>query len=394
MTPAPPWLAFGTVWFTYFAAIGSYNTYAPLWFKELGFSTLAIGAIASLQAWTRVFAPYAWGWWGDHGRHGDHRVRLLRLACAASLLAALGLLWVRDTIGVAAVVALLFLANGGVVTLSEATLARHLVTAQGMDSTRYGRIRMWGSIGFIVAVVAAGWGLQWVGMSAFPPLVVLSFALLWLASTRLPAVGEDFSSAPRARSVWPVLREPAVAWFFAGIFFTVLAHTSLYTFFSLYLDSLGYSQGAVGMLWAVSVVVEIAFFWFQGRFFNRLSPHRWLLLAAAVSVLRFAMVAAYGALPSVLVAAQLLHAVTFAAQHAACILLINRYFPGPLRGRGQALYATLGYGMSGLIGGVAGGWLTTHHGFAAVFWAAAVAAGLGCLSTTLAESAERRAALN
>ena len=115
MTPAPPWLAFGTVWFTYFAAIGSYNTYAPLWFKELGFSTLAIGAIASLQAWTRVFAPYAWGWWGDHGRHGGHRVRLLRLSCAASLLAALALLWVRDTPWVAVAVALLFIANGGVV---------------------------------------------------------------------------------------------------------------------------------------------------------------------------------------------------------------------------------------------------------------------------------------
>jgi PPP family 3-phenylpropionic acid transporter len=48
-------------------AIGLFNPYAPLWFKELGFSTLAIGSIASLQAWTRVVAPYAWGWLGDHG---------------------------------------------------------------------------------------------------------------------------------------------------------------------------------------------------------------------------------------------------------------------------------------------------------------------------------------
>jgi PPP family 3-phenylpropionic acid transporter len=101
------------------------------------------------------------------------------------------------------------------------------------------------------------------------------------------------------------------------------------------------------------------------------------LWAGALSVLRFVLTAAFGSVALVLVAAQLLHAVTFAAQHAACIVLINRHFPGPLRGRGQALYTVLGYGISGVIGGVGGGWLSSRFGFAAVFWAAVVAAALG-----------------
>ena len=86
----------------------------------------------------------------------------------------------------------------------------------------------------------------------------------------------------------------------------------------------------------------------------------------------------------VLVAAQLLHAVTFAAQHAACIMLVNRYFPGPLRGRGQALYSVLGYGISGVIGGFGGGWLSERYGFAAVFWAGAGAAAVGWACARLA----------
>jgi len=135
----------------------------------------------------------------------------------------------------------------------------------------------------------------------------------------------------------------------------------------------------VGALWAVSVVVEIVFFWFQGRWLPLMSAHRWLELAAAVAVLRFAATAAFGQYPVVLVAAQALHALTFAAQHGACILLINRYFPGRLRGRGQALYTTLGYGLSGVLGGVGGGWLSSRFGFATVFWAAAGAAALGWL---------------
>jgi PPP family 3-phenylpropionic acid transporter len=193
-----------------------------------------------------------------------------------------------------------------------------------------------------------------------------------------------------ASGIWEVLRQPTVAWFFAGVFLTVLAHTSLYVFFSLYLASLGYGERAIGLLWAVSVAVEIAFFWTQGRWFARWNARAWLIAAAGVSVLRFGAMAAFAGSPGVLVFAQMLHAVTFAAHHAACIALIDRHFPGALRGRGQALYTTLGYGVSGVLGGLLGGVLSERFGFSAVFAAAAAVsvAALGCSwrSRVLAET--------
>jgi MFS transporter, PPP family, 3-phenylpropionic acid transporter len=385
MTPgaAAPLGAFGAVWFCYFASVGLFNPYAPLWFKDLGFSTLAIGAVASMQAWTRVVAPYAWGWLGDHG---GQRVRLVQWACAACVVAASGLLLARGYTAVAVCTVLMFLANGGVVVLSEAALARHVSSGGVIDSARYGRVRVWGSVGFIVAVLAAGATLQRLGIEWFPWLVTGMSGLLLLATLRLPGGRDDVAGHAQAPAVLSVLRQPVVAWFFGSVFFTVLAHTSLYAFFSLYLDSLGYPKVAVGALWAVSVLVEIVFFWFQGRFFGRMDPHRWLQWAAGLTVLRFVVTAAYGDSVPLLVAAQALHAVTFAAQHAACIVLINRHFPGPLRGRGQALYTVIGYGVSGVIGGIGGGWLSTHYGFAAVFWAAVVAAALGwvCARTATA----------
>lgn len=365
---------FGALWFCYFAAIGSFNPFAPLWFKELGFSTLAIGSLASLQSWTRVIAPYGWGWLGDHG---GQRVRVVQWAAGLSLLAASGLLWARGYPAVALCTTLLFLANGGVVPQTEALVARHLSTGAGIDTGRYGRVRMWGSVGFISAVLLFGLVLEKAGIGLFPLLVVLTYALLLGASLRLPGGPEPAHGHERPPAVWSVLRQPAVAWFFASIFFTVLGHTSVYAFFSLYLDSQGMSKSTVGMLWAVSVAAEIAFFWWQGRVFGRLPPHGWLQWAAAASVLRFVAVALFGQWIIVLVLAQALHALTFAAQHAACINLIARHFPGALRGRGQALYSVLGYGSSGVVGGVAGGWLSSHFGFAAVFWAAGGAAAVG-----------------
>lgn len=379
---APPPLArplarLGALSGAYFAAVGLFNPYAPLWFQSLGFSTLMIGALASLQSWTRVLAPYAWSWFGDHG---GRRVELIRLAAAGALLAALGLLGVRAAVPVALVVALLFIANSGVLPLSEALLSQYIHTAQGLDPARYGRVRMWGSVGFIVSVTGFGALLETLGIAAFPAFVAAMNTLLLLAALRLPASRSTAAHTTRAPPVLPLLRRPAVAWFFASAFFTVLAHVSLYAFFSLYLVTLGYGKAAIGALWAVSVVVEISFFWFQGRFFHRLSPNAWLKLVAVVTTLRFGAVAAAGAVPLVLWLAQASHAITFAAHHAACVALVHRHFPDRLRGRGQALYTILGYGLSGVIGGVGGGWLVERLGFAAVFWAAA-AAGLlawGC----------------
>jgi PPP family 3-phenylpropionic acid transporter len=80
----------------------------------------------------------------------------------------------------------------------------------------------------------------------------------------------------------------------------------------------------------------------------------------------------------VLVLAQSLHAMTFAGHHAACIAMVDRHFAGRLRGRGQALYATLGYGASGVLGGVAGGAISERWGFPAVFGAAAIVALGSC----------------
>jgi PPP family 3-phenylpropionic acid transporter len=367
----------GGLSFAYFAALGLFNPYAPLWFQSLGLSTLVIGSIASLQSWTRIVAPYAWSWWGDHS---GRRTELIRLAAVGSLLSSLGLLGVHAAVPVAVVTALLFIANSGVVPLYEATLAHLLHTPEGIDTTRYGRVRMWGSVGFIVSVTAFGALLQWVGIGIFPAFVAAMNALLLLAALRLPATRSGVTHDEPAPPVLPLLRQPAVAWFFASIFFTVLAHTSLYAFFSLYLVSLGYGKAAVGGLWAVSVAVEIAFFWFQGRWFPLLSPHRWLQVVAVATMLRFVATAGFGSWGPVLVLAQLTHAITFAAHHLACISLVHRLFPDRLRGRGQALYTTLGYGASGVVGGVGGGWLIGHLGFAAVFWAAAVCAllALGC----------------
>ena len=380
--------AFGSVSFAYFAYAGLFGTYAPLWFQSLGFSTLAIGVLASVQSATRLFSPYAWGWLADHT---GQRTMLLRVAVLLALVVALGF-FISPAYGwIVAVTAALFVCTAGVIPISEAALAHLVSRGLTLDAGRYGRVRVWGSIGFILAAVGSGVLLQWLGVGRFPVLVVVLLVLLLVAALRLPVVTEAAHGSESAPGALAVLREPVVAWFFAGVFFTVLAHTSLYAFFSLYLVSLGYTKSQVGLVWAVGVVAEVGWFWFQGAWLTRLSAHAWLLIAAVVSALRFAAIASFGATPTLLVLAQCLHAVTFAAQHSSCIAVLNRHFPGRLRGRGQALYTVLGYGASGVIGGLVGGALSQQSGFVAVFWAASAAGVLATACCWRAWSLSHRA---
>ncbi len=367
---------------SYFAFIGYLNPYLPLWLKELGFGTLAIGTLVAINSATRMFAPYAWGWLADHS---GQRVRLSRIAASAALAVSPALLLVPRPVApgfafLAAVLFVLFVNTSALMPLTEATLARLVVDARGgVDVGRYGRVRAWGSIGFVVTVFAAGWAFDAWGLDAFAGGVVLLLALVAAACWRLPAARDAAHDAEPAPPLWPVLAQPAVAWFFASLFFMVLAHIALYIFFSLHLDALGYSKRVVGGLWALAVCVEIGWLLVQGRFMDATNLNGWLTACCAVAALRFAGTAAFGDSLAVLVVLQALHALTFAAHHSACIALINERFPPRLRTRGQALFAVIGYGFPGVIGGVAGGALSERWGLASVFWAAAASAAIAAL---------------
>jgi PPP family 3-phenylpropionic acid transporter len=179
-----------------------------------------------------------------------------------------------------------------------------------------------------------------------------------------------------------------VLWFFAGTMLTVLAHAPLYAYFSLYLLQLGYAKPVIGLMWAVGVAAEVVFFACAGRFFARLADHRWLVLAALASAVRFAFTAAFADVFVLLLLVQLSHALTFAAQHMACTSVIARHFPERLRARGSALYATLGYGVPGVLGGLGGGLISEAFGLAASFWAAALVALAAAICCAMAARAD------
>ena len=361
---------------SYFAHIGFFNPYLPLWLKSLGLSLWMIGLLTSMQAVTRVFAPYLWGWLSD--RRGE-RVPLMRWCAGMAFLCSIGLLFNPSPWWLAVVLLLMFTHTSAMMPMSEAAMA-HLVSHQGaLDVRRYGRIRLWGSLGFLVTVFVSGAWFEAHGMGGFPLWTILTLAAINLSVWNLPNVREEAHHDKDQAGFGDVLRQAQTQWFFATLFFHVLSHVAIYTFFSLYLDELGYGKDMIGVLWALSVVVEIIGFFTQSRWLHWLSLPAWLCVCTGVMALRMGMTAWYGQVLWVLLLAQCLHVFTFAIQHTVCIAWLSQHFPGRLRGRGQALYAVIGYGFTGVLGALGGAALSTRLGLEAVFWVAIPVALLGLL---------------
>jgi PPP family 3-phenylpropionic acid transporter len=358
-------------YFAYFAHVGAFAPYFSLYLQSLGTSALEIGVLLSVTQVMRIFAPNLWAGLAD--RSGA-RTALLRVALGAGTLAWCGVFVTQSFWGLFATLALVSFFTSAALPLFETLLFALLRD----DLGRYGLLRMWGSIGFIVAVLGVGAILD---VRPVQVLTVLVLAPL-LAAFALACTLRDKAVKTEHGAdlpVWPLVRRPEVAALLFSCFLMSVAHGPLYTFYSIYLADHGYSKATVGVLWSLGVVAEIGVFLLAPRIFLRWSPNAVLIFSFACAMARFAAIGwGVGSLP-VLIGAQLLHGATFGSYHAAALGQVNRWFPGGQRSRGQALYMSLSFGAGGMVGGLASGLAWDSVGAAWTFTGGSVCAALGLI---------------
>ncbi|MBI5918676.1 MAG: MFS transporter [Nitrosomonadales bacterium] len=358
-------------YFFYFAFVGMFSPYWALYLKSIGFGVVEIGMLMSVQPVMRMLAPSLWGWLADHS---GRRLMVVQLAAALSALAYCGVFFVDQFWGMLLVLAALSFFWSASMPLVEATTLTYL----GKRSAHYGRIRSWGSVGFIVAVLGLGYALDyidirwllWVGL--FIMLGILLFSHL---IPHVPVESHHSDDQPVLR----IVMQPQVLALFGACFLMALAHGPYYTFYSLYLVEHGYSKSAVGMLWALGVICEIGVFFLMPWLMRHATLPQILTVSLALAVLRFVLIGwQVDSLPLVLFA-QVLHAATFGSFHASSVALIHHFFRGRHQSRGQALFGSITYGAGGMLGGLLSGPLWQHWGASVMYSMSALAALLGVL---------------
>ncbi len=361
--PGAPWWARidwprSSYYWWYFSVLGALVPYWPLYLEARGFGPRALGELMGVLAVTRVIAPQAGGFLSDHW---GHRTAIVRVAAGLALLVFLAMTAARGFLAVALVMAgFSFFWYATLPPLEASTLARH--------GDRYGRVRLWGSVGFIVMVLALGPLWDRFGSAVLVPVIALALLALWFSTLALPPL----AARPEPRAPFRV--RPGLWPFLAACFLMQVSFGPYYTFYSVYLSHYGYDKTAIGALWALGVVCEILVFWQAPRLFARFRDHALFAWTFALAILRWILIAQAPRSGLVLLLAQILHAFTFGLYHAVAIRLAGGFTGAGMRARAQALYGSAA-GAGAALGAVASGQLWPLVGGQATFlWAAAVAA--------------------
>jgi PPP family 3-phenylpropionic acid transporter len=369
--PALPYRRLAGFYFCYFAYLGTFAPFFGLYLAAVGMSAVQIGVLMSAPQVTRIVAPHLWGWLADRGRG---RLRVARLTGLAGSAAWLGVFAGADFAWLFLVLLAMTFFWSAALPLMEATTLAHL----GEETARYGRVRVWGSIGFIAAVIAVGHALD-----ALAPR-----ALLWIVLALMGGILAFCWAVPEARAaphpsddvpIGDILRRPQVVALIAASALMAAAHGPYYTFYTIHLVDHGYSKSAAGWLWALGVACEIAIFVWMPHLYRAFTLRAILIASFALAAARFLAIGWGADSLALLLAAQALHAASFGSFHAAAIGLVHRYFRGRHAARGQALYGSLAYGLGGALGGFASGYAWQHLGAAVTYTLAAGCAGAGML---------------
>lgn len=370
LSAAFPYWRLSSFYFLYFACLGVMVPYWSLYLESAGLSAAAIGVVLAVTAATRIIAPNLWGWLADHS---GQRLLIIR---AGALLATVsfallpvgdGLAWVVVCITLHTFFWNAILAQYEVITLAS----------MGSEVHRYGQVRLWGSISFVVLVVVVGMVFDRTGLSHFPLVMTMPLVLLVAGSFLIRDVASP-ASRPHAGSLRGLLGS-RVLWSFLGASFLLqVSHAPYYGFFSLLLSREGYSSTAIGYLWALGVVAEILLFAVSHRVLQRFDLRAVLIASMLLAALRWLMIGFGAGSVLVLVLAQCLHAATFGSFHAASIEFVRRYFGYADQGQGQALYSAISFGAGGALGALGSGWLWDRSQ-SAVFLLATLAAGAGAV---------------
>jgi PPP family 3-phenylpropionic acid transporter len=359
-----PYWRLSSFYFAYYMFVGAFVPYWGLYLKSVNFSAVEIGILLSLFQVSRIFSPSFWGWLADHT---GKRVAWIKLTALLGLLGYIGVFFGTSFIWLFFVMAALSVFTSSTLPLAEAVTMAHIEPA----NQPYGRIRVWGSIGFIVAAVGLGvvldyskiTSLLWFLLVVQTSLLMLSF---YIPEPHVPPHHTDHLS------IWKIVRRPEVFSLLVGCCLMVSAHSVYYSFYSIYLEAHGYSKSWIGALWAIGVICEIMIFIVMPKLTARFSLKQILLVSLGLAVLRFSMIGSGVSSLWVLVLAQTLHAATFGSFHAACVAIIHQYFKGRHQAKGQAIYSSVGYGLGGTIGGVSGGYALQYLGGETTFLLAAI----------------------
>ena len=342
----PYWRLSGFYWF-YFASLGVVVPFWSLYLQSLAFNAKEISELMAILMGTKIVAPYIWSWIADHT---GHCMKIIRLGSVMSVIMFAGVFISSNFWWLALVMLLFSFFWNATLPQFEANTMNYL----GADTHKYSVVRLWGSLGFVVAVIVIGSLLDDFDYQLVPVSIFVLYVFITVFSYMVKDAKQEVSITQNT-FILVALKKPHVIALLSICFLMQMSHGPYYTFYSIYLKEFAYSSTTLGWLWALGVIAEIVLFIFMHRLMPKYSPRFLMVFALLLTSIRWLIIGFFVENLTMIIIAQCLHAASFGLYHAVAIELIHRNFKGKLQGRGQAVYSAVSFGAGGAIGALISG---------------------------------------
>ena len=374
--PARLSLRLSAYYFAYFAWIGVSMPYWPVWLRAEGLSAAEIGIALGAGRWIAVATTPLMAQRAD--RYGERKRPLVLLLIGGFVGCGL-YLFVNGFWQILCVAVMVAVFYGAANPLGDSLTMQNALRGH----TDYGRVRLWGSVGFILASFLGGLILDRWGEDAIPWNMLALAGSGVLAALCLPDTRAKKASHGRG-GMLRLARHPTMLLFIAAMALTAASHAVLYAFGTIHWRQSGVGDRIIGLLWAEGVVAEIAVFAFAGRLVARIGVGRMIMIAGLAGVLRWTLLGASTDL-TVLFVAQALHGLTFGAGHAAAMNFVAAASPEGMSTTGQGLYNAIAMGAAIALAASLCGPLFDAYGAAAYYAMAALSAFAALLAVSLSK---------
>jgi PPP family 3-phenylpropionic acid transporter len=363
-------------YFFYFALLGLISPYLAIFLDGQGFSSRQVGEILAIITATKIVAPSLWATLADKTAKP---LLIIRLGALLALVSFSLLYWFTQYWPITFCLALFTLFWTAILPQLEV----HTLDTIKQSSKIYARVRLWGSLGFIVLAVVAGEAMSALGHQIFTTLGVITLIFLLISTLFLTARKPVGSAQKSASEHAPILNKLIdsrfICFFVAGLLLQV-SFAPYYGFFALFLRDLQYSGLTVGLIISLGVVAEVIAFIYMGALFKYFSLNALLVFSLGITAVRWFLIPVVADSVVWLAIIQLGHAASFAIYHSASMKFISSHFTKVQQSRGQGIYLGGVYGVGGAIGAYLTGilWLD-GQGASNTFIVAGVSALLGTI---------------
>ncbi|TBR45045.1 MFS transporter [Marinomonas agarivorans] len=367
-------------YFFFCALIGVMMPYFSLHMQSIGLSGAEIGQIFSLLTLSSIFVPHFWGWLAV--KLGLPRVTL-QLAIIGAFIAIVPFNFISSFTWLWWSMLLFALFYSSLMPLTDSLSLRSIRNL----NVPYTRIRVGGSIGYIVAVTLAGMIIEAFGTFVIVPIMTGFTLLALVTSFYVYEQPIDKIKTTTKGNFFNLIKDKEILFFLLLAFLAFLSHAPFNVFFAVHLLSFDYSGDQIGLLIALGVLIEIVVFFFIGNRIGQFNVLYVLLCCFLCGVVRWFFVAWYADNLFVVILTQLMHCITFAVFHLVSIEQIGRLFPERYASQGQAMYSGIGIGLGGGFGMVLAGFSWDIFGGA---WTFSGAAGVSVLALVALALSQKR----